>query len=45
MMLTAETATWLADQIELDQWREYGVILGDVKEILDDLRGGKYSAP
>lgn len=42
-MLRQEQCSWLADQIELRQFRRYGVVIPDVTEVVDDLRAGTYT--
>lgn len=41
-MLDQVTSQWLADQIELDQYRVYATVLPDVREVIQSLRAGKY---
>lgn len=43
LSLTQEQANWLADQIELDQYRQYASVLRDIEPVLSSLRAGTYT--
>lgn len=43
LSLTQEQANWLADQIELGQYRTLASVPPDVDAVLADLRGGGYT--